>query len=100
MGLAGVASASPLGVVAHAAMPLRPRPPKRGRSRWVGFLYCLNCEAELREVMADENNDTYLLDGGDRLKRHSVPCRDCGAVREFRSHPVRPMPPENIVDRR
>ena len=71
---------------------------KRGQSRWVGFLYCLACESELREVMADEANDTYLLDGGDRVRATRVPCRDCGAEREFRSQHVRPMPPENIVD--
>jgi hypothetical protein len=66
------------------------------RSRWVGILFCLSCEAELAEVLADEDDCTYLPSlGTPPVREMSVPCR-CGAVRKFKSQKLRPLPPENI----
>lgn len=72
------------------AVPARRRRPHR----WVGVLYCLSCERELSEVLADENNETYLPSLGlGRIKTMAVPCQ-CGAVRTFESVKVKPL----IVD--
>jgi hypothetical protein len=71
------------------------------KSRVIAPFDCLNCEAPLAIVMADPNNDTYLMLGPmAKLREGTIEC-DCGAVREFTSlnaPPGVPPPHRSNVD--
>ena len=64
------------------------------RRRWVGVLICFECQTDLCDVLADENDRTYLPSFGAPIREMDVACR-CGAVRRFVSQTV---PPERNVD--
>lgn len=73
----------------------------RRPSRWVGTLFCLSdlCDTVLAEVLADDDNMTYIQPiGAARKYTDRIPCPKCGAIRPFESTRVRPLPPEHLVD--
>ena len=70
-------------------------------SRVIAPFDCLDCEAPLAIVMADHENNTYLMLGPmAKLRQGDVEC-ECGAVREFVSMNAAPdVPRPHGVDRR
>jgi hypothetical protein len=87
---ASSSGASPRVQSRAAAVPIR----SKRRRRWVGVLICFECQTDLCDVLADENDRTYLPSFGAPIRKMDVACR-CGAVRRFVSQTV---PPERIVD--